>query len=595
MNATVEQFEVEVEDEVKSLGEYLDAFKRRKKQFIVPAAIIFLLAIAIAFLLPAVYRSTATILIEQQEIPQDLVRSTITSYADQRIQITSQRVMTTTNLMEIIKKFNLYTDDLEKKTREEVLDDMRADIGMEPLVAEVVDPRTGRPSAATIAFQLSFSHNNPDFAQKVANELVSLYLNENLRNRTEKSAETSYFLSEELKRLGDEVSKLEQQLANFKEGNVENLPELVSFNMQLMDRTTSELTEIDRQIQSVKERKIYLEAQLAQLEPNATLYSSSGERILGKESRLKTLQAEYISLSSRYSEGHPDVIKMQKEISALEKELGQKNSKTELQLQLKKLQTEYITLSEKYSIDHPDVKKISQAMEQLKKEISFAKDNIDPHIVTEPDNPAYIQLKSQLESSNSEISSLTNKKEVVGKRLKEYEDRISNSPKVEQMYRTITRDYENTMAKYQEVKSKHMEATIAEELEKERKGERFTLIEPPLLPELPTSPNRVMIVILGLILSVGMGLGVVAVLEAVDSSIRGVKSIERVFGVAPLATIPYISTVEELAETQSNLPMIKFILFTIISFITVIVSVHFLYKPLDVIWYILMRKIGLYM
>ncbi|MDH5572928.1 MAG: lipopolysaccharide biosynthesis protein, partial [Gammaproteobacteria bacterium] len=548
--------------------------------------------VSIAFLLPAVYRSSATILIEQQEIPQDLVRSTITSYADQRIQVTSQRVMTTTNLMEIISKFNLYKDDLEKYTREEVLEEMRADIGMEPLVAEVVDPRSGRPSAATIAFQLSFKHNNPEVTQKVANELVSLYLNENLKNRTEKSAETSYFLSEELKRLGEEVSKLEQQLATFKEGNVENLPELVSFNMQLMERTQSELIEIDRLIQSAKERKIYLDAQLIQLEPNATLYSSSGERIQGKESRLKTLQAEAISLSARYSDDHPDVVKMKKEIAALEQELGKTSSKTELQLQLKKLETEYVSLNKRYSSDHPDVLKVLQAMEQLKKEISLAKDNASQPVVTEPDNPAYIQLKAQLDSADNELKSLNSKKVTVQKRLTEFEERITSAPKVEQQYRAISRDYENTMAKYQEVKSKYMEATIAQELEKERKGERFTLIEPPLLPERPTSPNRVMIIILGLILSMGIGLGVVAILESVDNSIRGVKSLERIFGAAPLATIPYIQTADEISKTQSYMPTIKYLVASMIFFLIMLSAIHFLYKPLDVIWYMLMRKMG---
>ena len=590
MNAIVDNFE---QEEVKSLGEYLDAFKRRKKQFIVPAVIIFLVATAIAFLLPAVYRSSATILIEQQEIPQDLVRTTSTSYADQRIQITSQRVMTSTNLMSIIGKFNLYPDELEKYTREEVLDEMRADIGMEPKVAGVVDPRTGRPSAATIAFQLSFKHSNPELAQKVANELVSLYLNENLRNRTEKTAETSYFLSEELKRLGDEVSKLEQELATFKEANVDTLPELVGFNKQLMQRTESEVTEIDRLIQDIKERKIYLESQLTQLEPNATLFSASGQPIMGKESRLKSLQSSYISLSARYSAEHPDVIKMKNEISALEQEIGKKDTKGELQLQLKKLETDYVILSKKYASDHPDVKKLSQAMDQLKKEINVVKDDTYQKIVTEPDNPAYIQFMARLDTSDAELESLKKKKEMLGKRLDEYESRVINSPKVEQSYRAITRDYQNTMKKYQEIKGKHMEATIAEELEKERKGERFTLIEPPVLPEIPTSPNRIMIVMLGFILAVGIGLGVVVMFESVDSSIRGVKSLERVFGVAPLATIPYIPTTEELTESKSNLPIIKYLVVTISSFIAAVVAVHFLYKPLDVIWYIVMRKIGL--
>ena len=589
MNVMMENIE---QDETKSLSEYLDAFKRRKKHFLYAALICFVISVVIAFLLPAIYRTSATILIEQQEIPQDLVRSTITTYADQRIQITSQRVMTTSNLMSIIKKFNLYQEELEKKTREEVIDDMRADIGMRPMVADVVDPRSGRPTAATIAFQLSFEHESPELAQKVANELVSLFLNENLRTRTEKTAETSYFLTEELERLGNDVSLLEAKLAEFKKGNVEKLPELLSFNLQLMERTESELIEIERQIQGVNERKIYLESQLIQIEPNATLYSASGQRILGKESRLKTLQASYISLSARYSSDHPDVMKMKKEIEALEQEIGKQSSKTELQLQLKALKTEQVSLSKKYSAEHPEVKKITLSVTKLEEEIA-AVDNSITAPVTDPDNPAYIQFQAQLETANTELESLYKKRQKIKQRRDNYEQRITSSPKIEQDYRSIMRDYENTLAKYQEVKAKQMEAKIAEELEKERKGERFTLIEPPLLPEIPASPNRIMIVLLGAVLALGMGLGVVIVLEAVDDSIRGVKAIENIFGGTPLAIIPYIQTEIEIQESQTIVPKLKYILVGVISLIILLVAINHLYKPLDVLWFVVLRKLGL--
>ncbi len=581
-------------EEIKTLAEYLQAFKRRKKQFLIPVIILSLLALIVAFGLPAVYRSTSTVLIERQEIPQDLVRSTISTYADQQIEVIQQKVETTTNLMRIIEKFGLYQDDLQKKTREEVIEAMREDIGMEPQSMEVQDPRTGRPSTATITFSLYFDHTSPALAQKVANELVSLYLNENLKTRSKNAEEASLFLLEESKRLGEKMTELEAELADFKQGNVEKLPELVSFNMQLMERAESELLDIERQMQAIKERKIYLESELAQLQPNATLYSSSGERIQGKESRLKTLQAELVSLSARYSGDHPDVMKMKKEIGSLEKEMGLQTSKTELHLQLKKLKTEYVTVREKYSAEHPDVIKVNQAIEKLESEIERTPDDsmIDKP-VTRPDNPAYIQLQAQYESADLELKSFYTRLAATKKRIKEYEDRITSSPKVEQGYRAITRDYENTLAKYQEVKAKLMEAELSEELEKERKGERFTLIEPPLLPEVPHSPNRIMIIILGLILSFGVGLGMVAILESMDDSIRGTKSMEALFGFAPLATIPYISSPVEVAEAQSHAPKIKLILAGLGAMTVALILVNYFYKPLDVLWYVVLRKLGI--
>src|SRR6202012_2408507 len=125
--------------------------------------------------LPPHYRSAATILIEQQEMPQDLVRSTVTSYADQRVQVISKRVMTTETLLNIIRRYDLYPKERARETREALLNRMRKDIGMRMISADVIDPRSGHPTSATIAFEVSYSSRSAEMAAKVANELTTLY------------------------------------------------------------------------------------------------------------------------------------------------------------------------------------------------------------------------------------------------------------------------------------------------------------------------------------------------------------------------------------------------------------------------------------
>ena len=111
-------------------GDYLAILKRRKWQLIVPAVLFATIAVVVAQTLPAVYRSTATILIEQQEIPLDLIRTTVTSFADQRIQVISQRVLTTKNLGAIIKKHGLYSEMLQKKSLNTVVAKVRKSINL---------------------------------------------------------------------------------------------------------------------------------------------------------------------------------------------------------------------------------------------------------------------------------------------------------------------------------------------------------------------------------------------------------------------------------------------------------------------------------
>ena len=164
---------------------------RRRYWFVGVAALIFVASVLMAFGLSSVYRSQSTILIEQQEIPQDMVRGAVTSFADQRVQIISQRVMTRSNLLEIIRKFDLYADLVGKETNEALIGHMRSAINLNMVSADVVDPRSGRPTQATIAFTLAFDYGVPSIAQRVTNELTTLYLNENIKNRTQRAADTS--------------------------------------------------------------------------------------------------------------------------------------------------------------------------------------------------------------------------------------------------------------------------------------------------------------------------------------------------------------------------------------------------------------------
>jgi hypothetical protein len=144
---------------------------------------LFLISVAVAVLLPSVTQVLATILIEQQEMPADLVRSTISSYADQRIQVISQQVMTRANLMRVIEKYNLYPRYRASKTTEDLLERLSKDIKLDILRADVVDQRSGAKTNTTIAFSLSYEGEAPAVAQRVANELVSLFLGENIKNR----------------------------------------------------------------------------------------------------------------------------------------------------------------------------------------------------------------------------------------------------------------------------------------------------------------------------------------------------------------------------------------------------------------------------
>ena len=567
------------------------AYYRRRATFLLVAAGAAVITILLAVLLPSTYRSTAIILIEQQEIPQELVRSVITSFADQRVQVISQRVMTTQNLITLIDRYDLYPKVRQKEPREVLLERMRDDIGMKMISADVIDPRSGRPTQATIAFSVSYQSESPDLALKVANDLTSLYLNENLTSRTQLSQQTAAFFGEEAAREAAHIAELDKTFATFKEQHHKDLPDLAQLNLQTMDRTELDLRDAENRVDALDAQRVLLEAQLAQISPTAQVYSDTGQRVLGPEDRLKVLKSQLASYQGKYAPGHPDIINTQHEIDGLEKLVNGDDDTAERTRQLEEAQTALARAREKYSADHPDVVRLQKSVDTLQSavnEAAAAGKKRDPG--AHADNPAYIQVKGQLDALSVDRESAIKRRDELRAKQEDYERRLAQSPDVERHYQELSRDLQSAQLKYQEILAKQTEVQVSENLETERKGERFTLIEPAQRPEKPISPNRTLILILGLVLSLGLGAAGAALHESIDASVRGPTDIRQLLQVPALASIPVIVTDEDRERRK------KFIRFGwgggVAVLLLIVLTIHLFVRPLDVVWLSLLRRIG---
>ncbi len=580
----------ELEENTKEFSDYVEIIKRRKKPMLIVAGAILLVTLLALLFWPPTYRSTATILIEEQEIPRDLVRSTITSFAAQQIEVINQRIMTMTNIMSLVDKFKLYQEnDKLSKPRMEVAGEFRDAVSLDLVSADVIDPQSGKPIEATIAFTLSFDYRGAVQSQKVTNELVTLYLNENLRARSQQSANTSDFLLAEANSLKDQLVELESNLAEFKERNEGSLPELYDFNITAVERTEREMLDASLRIQELEKRKIQLGSDLAQLSPSAPVALPSGEMVLSDSDRLKSLQSEYRKKSALYHDSHPDVRRLKREIEDLQAATGISSDRADVLRQLDGARDELAQLKSRYANDNAKVMAQQRVISQLEQ---VAANSSSGGRVAAPDNPAYVLLNTQIQSATSEIASLRNKQEKLTTKIASHEARILRAPSVEKDYKALLRDYDNATLKYQEIKAKQMEANLAQNLEQDRKGERFTLIDPAQRPIDPVSPNRMALLLVGLVLSGVGGLAAAAVLELTDASVRGEKALTEVLGgVAPISVIPYI---ENETDTDSQVKIkTRFMIGLAVGVVALLMLIHVFYKPLDVIWFILMNKLGL--
>lgn len=575
-----------------SLAERWQMLRRRRWSALGSGLAVLVIAICAAVFWPPTFRSTGTILIEQQELPSDLVQSTITSYADQRIQQTSQRVMTTDNLLRIIQRYDLYPKLRRNEPREVLLERMRKDIQLQMISADVMDPRQGRATKANIAFSVSYDSGSPEVAARVANELISLYLDENVKTRRQQAQDAAQFLQDASQRLDTTIKELQARIAAFKDQHINTLPDQTILNHDLLIRDQDEERDIDTQLRSLEQQSTYLDAQLAQISPSSQVYTSTGERVLSPSDRLKFLRTEYARLSGIYASDHPDVLRAKREIEALEKTVGQVDSSNDLQRQLEDARTQLAAARGRYGVDHPDVLRLERQVATLTQAINdaSAKQSAVPMAVGTPDNPAYIEVKAQREAAQAEIASLQQKRSEVEAKLTTLEARIAAAPGVERDYSAMLRDLEADQLQYREIQQKQLEARLSQNLEDQQKGERFTLIDPPLAPQIPASPNRVLIASLGAVVAVIAALAMVALLESTDRSVRNPRDLESLLQVPPLAVLPYIITG---AEVRAQRRRHAFAFFGAIGAVLIgLVLTHVLYRPLDVLWAVAMRKLG---
>ncbi|MGD8910577.1 MAG: lipopolysaccharide biosynthesis protein, partial [Chromatiales bacterium] len=275
---------------------------------------------------------------------------------------------------------------------------------------------------------------------------------------------------------------------------------------------------------------------------------------------------------------------------------GGRDQQQMLKAQLATQKSELASLTDRYSDKHPEVEKLQRAISDTETAIKQArrqgKSSLRKEIsLSEPDNPNYIQLRIQLDAAEAEARSLRQTRKDLQDKLSGYEQRLMSAPEVERKYKILIRDYENAMAMYKEITDKQMEAELAEALETERKGERFSLIEPPQLPEKPIKPNRFAMLLLSFVLSFAGGIGNIAIRESMDQTVHGAKGVFSITQAPPLAVIPYIENNQDQRRRVTRRTLLLVTVALII--ITSAVASHFFIKPLDAVWLDVLLKMGI--
>jgi succinoglycan biosynthesis transport protein ExoP len=500
---------------------YVGLLRRRILLVALPAVVVLAAAIAAVLWIPPVYRSSATILVETQQIPQDLVRSTVTTVANQRIQVIEQRLMTRENLLRVVQKYQLYPGKALSST--ELVDQMRKSAKIEQVY---VANSARRAESEAIAFTVAFEYPVPTVAAQVANEFVTLILDEDLRARTSQASEATRFLSSEADRLQRELMKIETQIGQYKVEHKDALPETLEYRRSLLYRQQSDIAALDREIASLRE-----ERKLWEMRDSTQLSGASAT----------------------------DLATM---IAQAKLELARKRAS--------------------YTETHPDVKRLVQQVKELERAA------MEPQAAVSTDETTS-STSLQAATIDSRADALAKQRETIQANLDRLEKSIADTVQVELGLAALARQQEETQGAFRQASEKLAQAQTGERLEENRQAERFEVIEQPTVPTSPVWPNRPLVLALGLFASVGAGLAPLVASEVLDPSVRRSTDLEKKFGRAAIITIPFIETGRE-ARRRKRIRRILALL-VLAGACAALALVHFLVKPLDLLWFDISSRI----
>jgi polysaccharide biosynthesis transport protein len=520
--------------------------RRRRKLFILIFTSVLLGMVILALALPPIYQSQAVILIENQQISDEFVKSSITSYAEQRLEMITREILKASALKQLIKEFDLYHDIRQSKGMGSAVQEMKEAIVVEPISSKV------GVKSFVVAFNLSYEGKDPQKVFKVADRLSALYLQKETETREKQAAVTTRFMEAELENLRKQIEKHEKIVSDFKQKYIGELPGSASANMATLQRLDREFDRITSRIRTLQDRKIYLKGQLANVDPLNPIKTQEGKVASNPQERLKGLRLELIRLRSRLSDKHPDVRKLIHEIEELENQVGTTDAAIVKVKQLRSLRTKLSELKASKGEKHPDVVRLSKEVDAMSREVDKLLTDKSMMDVSEqkPDNPLYIDLMTQVVSADAEIKNLNEDLTKIDALRDEYQKKIENAPIVEKEYNELTLDYSNAKKRYNEVLSKLLEARVAQEMEVQQQGEHFSITDPAYLPTHPYKPNRLAIILLGFVLATGAGLGGAAFREATDHTIKNTQDIDILENIDLITTMPYTATADELRHLR---------------------------------------------
>jgi polysaccharide chain length determinant protein (PEP-CTERM system associated) len=480
-----------------------------RRKWIIIASLFFCLAIAglLCKFLPKSYRSETMILVEDQKIPENVVKGIAEGNLEQRIFVIQKQITSRTLLGEIVNELNLYPDEVALHNLDAAIGKVKSAIRVE-MVAK--GPQGNFVSRTSLdAFTVSFAHEDPATAMKVTSKLASKFIDENLKSREQIAEGTTEFLDYEVTAAKRDLDRKEDEISQFKSKHMGKLPQQMEANLRALDRLQADLGTTSEGIQRLSDRLALVEKGIKDYER----FGSTNIALLAGRTepdslfrRLKELKEKLAKLKSEFWDSYPDITLTQEEIRQVEGEL--------------------------VKVYGPDV-------------IKPGEKPLDPYLQ---------DLNKQRSELRTELTLLNQRLHTFQAEKLDYVRRVEHAPAVEQELLILQRDYDNMKKNYETLIEKRLNARVAVNLEKRQKGGQFRIIDPANFPRVPEKPNQLRILAFGLIIGCALGMGIAVMKEQLNPQFRRPEDIEQILGPQLLAMIPDFTFLYTQLARQRFLP-----------------------------------------
>jgi polysaccharide chain length determinant protein (PEP-CTERM system associated) len=479
-----------------TIEDYAAIFRRHRRTLILMALLGPAIGYLLCFILPKEYTSQMIVLVKQPVVLTSYVTDISSGDGRQQLTTLQEQILSRSRLESMIDKFALFPKErAQQASMETLVDRLRKKIVVAP-----VKPMAESNSTQLPGFIIKVTDRNPALAQKLCNEVASVFMQENQRTKHQEATGTTEFLT---KKLEDAKAKLDDQdakLAAFKSLHAGALPDEQQANLSLLAGLNTQLDAATQALSRAQQDKSFTESMLAQQAGSQSADNPSA----GKQ--LEEMQSQLSSLLTKYTEDHPDVIRLRQSIADLKQKMASSPGTTSA------------SAASTAGVGTPEAQ----------------------------------QLRAQVHQYDSIIKEKTAQQRDIQRQIGLYQSRVQVSPNVEGQYKLLTRDYESAQNFYNDLAKKRSESSTMGDMNHQAETAEFRILDPANLPEGPSFPNPMYFSLGGLAVGLVLGIGMMVLREVRDKTLRTEEDVEFFLQLPTLANIPSVEGARRHAGKNSS-------------------------------------------